>query len=533
MHNLKIEIDEILKKQVYKYAGFKFSNSTFLDQELNYEKIFNAIDPGGEFKRLCNDLELDTEVAAQYIKKYVLHLIIQDVIINLKYPSKKTLMKLTGQEILGQKIEDIIDEIFFNTPRDLFNQLSYIEGFFTSGQIEHKLENEYNWTSFDENALMPESREKWKKNSKKVGSFYPLYVKYAPRKSRLAQSLVKPFNKITDFNQELINKQLHFNRFIKALEQVEYNTSQDVWLFEYNTFYLMLRKIGLYENLEDVDEKYFPVLASFLFVGDIRFKLLLIDELFKSESLPHYKNKLSDLFLLSLVIVPFFKEYVKNKLVELISEDLPDYYRRVEDDHAEMKVENLKKQLHIYQILKTQNYYRGEDLLSEFGIDIKSELKVTKGLKIAWKHIEQASGRINKNYNIIFQGFLNHIREFESLSDSNDQEELTKTFKIWLESGIFKTTQEYKNNIIEKNNNSSETIDLSDFNFIGKIDDERQKIRSKVEGHRHMKQKKLNKNIGEEMAQLGIDVNKLKEISAKYNCSITVEPHKIINKTIS
>ena len=63
LHNLKIEIDENLKEQIYQYAGFKFSNSQLSDQELSYKTVFYAIDPGPEFNRICKVLELDNEVA--------------------------------------------------------------------------------------------------------------------------------------------------------------------------------------------------------------------------------------------------------------------------------------------------------------------------------------------------------------------------------------------------------------------------------------------------------------------------------------
>lgn len=523
MHNLKIEIDESIKEQVYQYAGFGFSNSQLSDKELNYENVFKAIDPGPVFNEICEDIELDTNITSEYIKKYVLHLIVQDVT-NLKYPSKRTLKKLKEEEIRGQTIEDIIDEIFFKTPKDLFNTLSYIEeDYFTADQIEAKLYKEYEYVDWNENILTTESKRKWMGNSKKTGSFYRPYVKYATKKSRESQSLVKPFNKITDFDQELLNKQMHFNRFIKALELAEFDPSQDVWSFEYSTFLFMLQKISSYKNIDDLDKEYFPVLASFLIVGDIRFKLLLMDTIFKNDSFSHYKNKLSELFLLSFVIIPFFKDFIEYKLMGLIPESVLKSKSSIDIEYNDMKLVNLKKQLYIYQILKTENCYRGASVASEFGINIKPGLTVTDGVKTAWKHIEQASGTITKEFNNLFQKFLNHLGDFEPLLD----------FKKWVEVGVFEVTQEYRT-VMKNNISSLETKDLSDFkNFIGKTDDATKKIKLHFEGNRQMNQKKLNKIIGKELAQLGIDINKLKEISRKYNCSITIEPENIINKTIS
>ncbi|MGE7604688.1 hypothetical protein ACQKL5_19795 [Peribacillus sp. NPDC097675] len=534
LHNLKIDIDENLKERVYKYAGFGFSNNLLSGQELNYKSVFEAIDLGTEFKRICRDFELDTDVAAGYIKKYTLHLITKDVI-NLKYPSKKILMKLKGQEIKGQKITDILDEIFFKIPRDLFDQLSYIDGFFTPDQINQKLENEYDWNSNDdESTLTPESREKWENNKKKVGSFYPLYVKYASRKSRLAQSLVKPFNKITDFDKEFLNKQIHFTRFVKALEQAEFDTSQDVWSFEYNTFLFMLQKIGTYKNIDELDKEYFPVVASFLFVGDIRLKLSLIDAFFKNSSWSYFKNKQSELFQISFIIVPFLKEFITNKLMELIPESVIKSKSSLDNDQNEMKIVDLKKKLYIYQTFKNEKCYCGESLASEFGINTKNELTVTEELKVAWKQIEHASGTINMNFNSFFQKFLNHLAEFDSFLDSYNGEELTLTFKSWIEVGIYEATQEYRDTLVKNKNSSnhSETKDMSDLNFKGKSDEELKKLWVYAEDNRQMHQKKLNKIIGYELGKLGIDVNKIKEISKKYNCSITIEPTNVINKTI-
>ncbi|MCY9165996.1 hypothetical protein [Bacillus atrophaeus] len=153
-----------------------------------------------------------------------------------------------------------------------------------------------------------------------------LYVKHATKKARESRSLVKPYNKIKNFQKELLNKQFHFNQFNKVLEAAVNDKSSDIWLFEYNTYLFMLQKVGQYKELKDLEEVYFPVLASLMIVGDIRLKLLLVETLFNTSSGFNYKNKLSSLFLLSIVIIPFFKEYIKSKLLGILDKvkDLGD-----------------------------------------------------------------------------------------------------------------------------------------------------------------------------------------------------------------
>jgi hypothetical protein len=416
------------------------------------------------------------------------------------------------------------------------NQLSYIEGFFTSKQIRQKLETEYDWNSIeDEKTLISKSVEKWKRNQKKTGSFYPLYIKYATRKSRLAKSLVKPYQKIKNFNQELLNKQVHFGQFIKALERVKYDTSQDIWSFEYNTHLFMLQKICSYEDIDKLDNMHFLVLASFICVEDIRLKLLLMDTLFKNHSWSHYKNKLPELFLLSYVIVPFLKEFIKDKLMEVIPESVLKATSKTDNKENEMKMISLKKQLYIYQTLKTENCYSGESLISEFGIDIKHRLTVTDGVKEAWKYIDKVSQKINEDPLNVFNKISKHLGQFESFLDLYNKDELTSTFKKWLEVGVFIANQDYIYTMMktnQKNNDKElEFKSVSDLGFSGKTNDDLMKLSLHTEGKRHVNQKKLNKSIGRELAQLGIDINKLKEISRKYNCSVTIESNNIIYKT--
>ncbi|HDR8065787.1 TPA: hypothetical protein QCY66_004766 [Bacillus cereus] len=532
---MKIEIDEKLKERVYQYAGFGFSNNLLLDQELNYNNVFKAIDLGPEFNRICKDLELDTDIVAEYIKKYTLHLIIQDVK-TLKYPNIRALMKIKNEEIKNQKIEAILNEIFFKTPKDLFNTLSYIEGYFTPKQIEDKLYKEYEYEDWNETTLTTESKRKWRENSKKTGSFYQLYVKYATRKSRVAQSLVKHFDKITNYDQELLNKQIHFKRFKKALALAEFDPSQDFWLFEYNTYLLMLQKISSYKELQDLDEKYFPVLASFLIVGDIRLKLLLVETFFNTFSWSHFKNKLSNLVLLSVVIIPFFKEYTKNKLMALITESMLTPERKLIDyDSNDIKLIDITKQLYVYQILKTENCYNGESLASEFRIDVKSEIPVTEGLKKVWKHIGKVRETIDKKYSGLLEDLLYHIEDFEfpQYPYEAEQEELSRTFREWIRVGVFEATKEYKDSIIrsniDHNANTSESILKM---YSGKIDEEKRNLQLSSYAQWQKRQKELDEIIGEELDQLGIDVDQLKEISEKYNCSIIIEPKNITNKIL-
>ncbi|MCY9165997.1 hypothetical protein [Bacillus atrophaeus] len=170
MHNLKVEIDENLKEKVYKFAGFEFQTSTLSSQEIHYETILEAMDPGPEFKRICYDLELNPVLAAGYLNKYILHLL-TDEIRSYIYKNKNSLMKIKQEEIKGQKIHDILNEISFETSKDLFNTLGSIDGFFSSEQIDDRLYNEYDYEDWGATRLTADSNRKWKKNAKKLVRF--------------------------------------------------------------------------------------------------------------------------------------------------------------------------------------------------------------------------------------------------------------------------------------------------------------------------------------------------------------------------
>ncbi|MED3957657.1 hypothetical protein P4605_10005 [Priestia aryabhattai] len=449
MHNLNIDIDESLKEQVYQYVGFEFLNSPLLNQELNYENIFKAIDPGSEFRRICNDFELDIDSAVDNVKKYVLYLVIEEIRA-LKYANKEALMKIKNEEIKNQKIQDLLNEMFFKTPRDLFNTLHYIDGYFTPEQIKSKLDNEYESVDLSGKILTAQSKKKWKENSKKTGSFYSLYVKYATRKSRQSKSLVKSFNKITNFNQELLNKQEHFHQFNKSIKVARVDPSLDYWSFEYNTYSLMLQKISQYKALQNLRDEHFPVLASLLVVGDIRLKLSLVETFFDNASWSHLKNNLSNLFVLSIVIIPFFKEYTKNKLMEIVDKTILESNDELSDYNKD-EMFNLRKQIYIYQILKTKNCYEGENLASEFNINFSAEVEVNEGLIKAWKHIEDAKTTINKNFKKLFKDFLNHLDDFLLIQNSEEniikQEGLSINFGNAVETGIYEAIVGYGESI--------------------------------------------------------------------------------------
>ncbi|WP_339998889.1 hypothetical protein [Priestia aryabhattai] len=472
LHSLDINIDESLKAQVYQYAGFEFLDSSLLNKELNYENIFKAIDPGSEFRQVCNDLELDIDIAVDHIKKYVLYLVIEEVR-TLICANKGALRKIKDEDIKNQKIQDLFNEVFFKTPRDLFNTLSYIDGYFTPEQIESKLDNEYGNPS--EKISTAESQKKWERSSKKTGSFYSLYVRYATRKSRKSRSLVKPFNKITDFNQEILNKKEHFHRFNDSIKVADVDPSLDLWSFDYNTYLFMLQKISGYKELQNLKGEYFPILASLSIVGDIRLKLCLVETLFNTSSWRYWETKISNIFLLSIVIIPFFKEYIKDKLMELVNKSMLETNYVISDfNKSEVKLHNLRKQMCVYQILKTEHCYEAESLASEFNIDFKSNVEVTDGLINAWKHIENVKSTIDKDFKDLFAIFLDSLLFQHSAADVMKQEELTIDFKDAIAIGVHQATDEYRSLIIKHSNKNNTNISQSILEMhSGKFDEEK------------------------------------------------------------
>lgn len=542
MRHKNIEVNDRVKEQIYQYAGFNFSSNLILNQELSYENIYKSLNLGPLFNEICEELWIDSNIASEYIKKYTLHLILQDIT-DLKFQDRQLLNKIKDEEIGNQRIEYILDEIFYKTPRDLINILGNIKGYFTPQQIDAKLHIEYEFENWDEKSLTPSSQKKWMMNSKKPGSFYPLYVKYATRKSTRSEPLVKPYNKINNFKAELMYKQEHFNRFNEALELTDFSPSQDIWSFEYNTYLLMLLKSNNNKNSENVDEKHFPILASFLLVGDIRLKLLLTDTFFKEGFWSNYKHKIPHILLLSFIIIPFFKEFVKKQLMNFALETSPSNNNMIVNiDPPKMKLIDLKKQLYIYQILKTNDCYHGKSLASEFGIDYKSEVIITEGLKKIWKYMDHIRKKLeSKLKNRSDNGFehlhliiFEHLEQYELFLelDRADQEGISINIRDCIDFGILEATKWYKENILRNVYDNIEVKD--DFpELVGNKNDDARKIQLDIQASNIEKQKQFDEFLAKELAQLGITKAQLKAIAKKHNCAIIIEPDHISSKKIT
>lgn len=353
------------KEKLYEQLGFQFEMH---NEENSYDNIFKAIGVGGIVTDLCIVFDLDDSLVVEYIKKYILQLILEESI-NFVCSEKDLLRAFSDEPLLdttiGEILEEILNEVDF-TLSEKFTQY-FID---TLKKTDDKFNGEnirFNEQNKSDKERMPVSVYPF---SERTNTLYPLYFRYYVNKIRS----IKPryWDKDTVPENIVSDLLIHYKQFMGLLIGFEnnINPTRDIIELERNTdifFLLKLASVLPVEKLKDFSKKkrrnYLIALSSITLIEDIRLKLYFAEELIFSSNedmLLRSHGGYSLLYKLNFLVIPLLKIFIKEK-IKIPYGTLT--VRSLEADKEEgRRLKNIKKSLYIYKVLHHPYCYEVPDL---------------------------------------------------------------------------------------------------------------------------------------------------------------------------
>lgn len=371
-----IKLTAKLKKEFFEELGFQFNSN-----DSNYKDILESIELGEEFKRACEDLDLEAAKVEEYIKKYVLHLILEEAI-NFSINELKVIRAFFDEPIfettIGELFEDSQSKIHYYQSEEF---QSYLYG--SNAREEKKLDNEED-NMF--NKSLKEGNEGYKNLTYpfaiRENSLFLLYLKeYVNKQKRAIKPRIdKNFDK-ESFLHELITHYKQFKGLLYGYESgVALNPTRDILELERETDIYFLLKVCSILPQDDIEKikykkdksNYMMVLASISIIEDLRLKLYFVEQFIKEDNYTSFVKGRGyiNLFILIFKYIPLLKEYLLDQIkvprgtLRIISDDV------IEKDEA-TKLKGIKRKLFLYQTLKDYAGYNLIDLKNEqiFHID--------------------------------------------------------------------------------------------------------------------------------------------------------------------
>ncbi|XXM72647.1 hypothetical protein ACQ0QQ_01750 [Lysinibacillus sphaericus] len=282
-----------LKAELYKELGFQFRSN-----ERSYADILEAVNLGEKFKDVCDGLDLEAAVVEEYIKKYVLHLILEEA------------TTLSQQELnlaISFPDEPLLDTTIGESLEDMQNAMQYVlsERFQSYLHENLKVENVHD---VDEESCLKgqkidEGAELFKNFTypftERNHTLFPFYFKRFVNKQRSVKPRIdKDFDK-ESFPVDLLT---HYYQFIELLNDngIGINPTRDILEMERETdIFFILKAWSLlpsdYLNkfkFKKDKYNYLKVFASFTLIEDIRLKLYFIEQFIKEDnSFPFIKGQ--------------------------------------------------------------------------------------------------------------------------------------------------------------------------------------------------------------------------------------------------
>ncbi|WP_312094226.1 hypothetical protein [Niallia sp.] len=354
-----------LKEELYSELGFQFSGI----DEINYENIFKAIDLGEKFKEFAKFFELDETVYGDIIKKYVLHLILEESV-NIVKAEIDLVREFPDEPLLDSSFGEILENVLNNVD---FSQSEDFKHYFieTLKKEDNRLK--------DDKAILIEDFDEGSRESMPV-TLYPFsersntlfrlyFMNYVNKKKP-----IKPRYWDKDTVPEILLEDLiiHYKQYTNLLKGFgrEINPTRDLLEIERETniFYLLkLISIISIERIEKLSKKdrkkYFKALSSITLIEDIPLKLYLAEQLIndKNESIL-LKSKVGYnlLFKQNFLYIPLLTMFLKEKI------NAPHGVLTVKSTEIDKDVARrlgiLKKALYVYKILQSVQCYRVSDL---------------------------------------------------------------------------------------------------------------------------------------------------------------------------
>lgn len=384
-----------LKAELYKELGFQFRSN-----ERSYADILEAVNLGEKFKDVCDGLDLEAAVVEEYIKKYVLHLILEEA------------TTLSQQELslaISFPDEPLLDTTIGESLEDMQNAMQYVlsERFQSYLHENLKVENvhDVDEESCLEGQKIDEGAELFKNFTypftERNHTLFPFYFKRFVNKQRSVKPrLDKDFDK-ESFPLDLLT---HYYQFIELLNDngIGIIPTRDILEMERETdiFFILkawsLLPIDYLNKFKFKKDKYnyLKVLASFSLIEDLRLKLYFIEQFIKEDnSFPFIKGQgYFELFILIFLYVPLLKEYLIEN-IKAPKGELSIKSDEVSEKEEVSRLREIKKKLFLYHTLKGDAGYKLTDLRDEsiFQID-ESRINYSEDFIEFYKKVKKVNG---------------------------------------------------------------------------------------------------------------------------------------------
>ncbi|WP_368658242.1 hypothetical protein AB3Z07_26130 [Metabacillus halosaccharovorans] len=339
------------------------------------ENILEIVELGENFKRVCSNLDLDAHIVEEYLKKYVLHLILEEST-NFSESELQLIRSYSGEPLLnttiGELFEEIQDEIYFvqsNKFQDYqYSSLKKDNKAFSEGKTYHLNKA----SQLLNNLIFPFSERK--------ETFYLFYYnRYVDRQGVIKPRIEKNYDK-ESLAQSLID---HYHNFATLLNNYEdavnirVNPTRDILQLERETdIYFLLKlytllpkdKSNKFKYRKDKKEReiFLRVIASFAVIEDIRLKLYLTEQCIQKEDISYFiKGKgYVNLFTLIYIYIPLIKEAFLDQIKAkkgVLSVKNDEIY--LKEEISELK--KVKNKLYLYKTTRGNVGYKLTDIKNE------------------------------------------------------------------------------------------------------------------------------------------------------------------------
>ncbi|MGD6834279.1 hypothetical protein ACQCT5_19045 [Sutcliffiella halmapala] len=420
-----------LKEELYEELGFRFNvNNT------NYEDILETVELGEKFNQVCVGLDLVAAVVEDYVKKYVLQLIIEEAT-NFSQQEERILGSYFDEPLvdttIGKLFEQMQTEIHIVHSESFQSYITETFKFNTNNK-EDSLESGYKLDGEDGliNFTYPfKERE---------NTLFPIYYKLYVDKQRIIKPRPDKILDIESFHNDLVT---HYYQYIRLLNLngSRTNPTKDILELERETDILFLLKVWSFIPQEEINRlskkdkrNYLKVIASFSLIEDIRLKLYLAERIVKeNNSFPFIKGKgYIELFIMIFLYVPLLKEYLVDKIVApkgILSIKSEEVF---EKEEARI-LKGIKNKLFLYQALKDVAGYKLTDLEDELGLRIEeAEINYSEDLIDFYKKVKKVNG-FRRGFS---EESIDHLFEIIRLKPESLEEYLSYVAREFVTKGL-------------------------------------------------------------------------------------------------
>jgi hypothetical protein len=464
MSNINEDIKNILFDKIYEHIKntlfsdiyFKFEGSI---RNLSLSNFIDSFHLGSAFIEVCETLELDVNKVKECILKYVFHQLYEESL-KLSLEELQVLRDCYDESILNVQLEDILWKEYFHSPDHYMDyyEKPLLAMKYSASTEEYQREKEEIFKKLFDNIPYSEyltndleTNKEWCIASKKSGSFLHIFRYY--KRNIEKKAFNKRPSKFKFVDKEFltfVNNTVEYLNLLELLEKSQkelydgesFNHSEDLLNYERETglffilkCYVLLKNEGI--KGETVSEEYLKVLSAFSLIDDLNLKLYLA-RVFIEQGIYHLSKQdikgFVKLFEIILIYIPFLKDFVKEKIYSMAPPSLAKILgnNNGTNDIEEEKINNIKKKLYLYAVLRKNNCYELKQIKQELDINKLTNLNVIDAVLFEKLYKKVFKLRREKN------DFFEDINEFISSEYARRNDEASNDFAKFIEDVLAK-----------------------------------------------------------------------------------------------